>query len=79
MQIVTTATAYPPHYFLQEEVVEALKTQWEDGLENAAVLERLHYRTGVAGRYFSRPLEDYPALDTWGKTNDCLLYTSRCV
>ena len=50
MQIITTPTAYPAHYFLQEEVVEALKTQWEDGLENAAVLERLHYRTGAGGK-----------------------------
>jgi alkylresorcinol/alkylpyrone synthase len=70
MRIVSTATAYPPHYFRQDEVVEALKTYWDKGLENAAVLERLHSRTGVQGRYFCRPLEDYAALDSWGKTND---------
>ena len=77
MQIITTATAFPPHYFLQQEVVDALKTQWEQGMENAAVLERLHSRTGVAGRYFSRPLTDYPALDTWGKTNDVWIETAE--
>ena len=77
MKIITTATAFPPHYFLQEEVVEALKTQWEDGLENAAVLERLHSRTGVAGRYFSLPLEQYPPLDTWGKTNNVWIETAE--
>ena len=77
MKIINTATAFPPHYFLQEEVVEALKTQWEDGLENAAVLERLHSRTGVAGRYFSLPLEEYPPLDTWGKTNDVWIETAE--
>ena len=47
MQIISTSTAFPPHYFPQEEVVEALTTQWEKGLENAAVIERLHSRTGV--------------------------------
>ena len=77
MRIITTATAFPPHYFLQEEVVEALKTQWEDGLENAAVLERLHYRTGVAGRYFTLPLMEYPPLDTWGKTNNVWIETAE--
>ena len=77
MQIITTATAFPPHYFLQQEVVDALKTQWEQGMENAAVLERLHSRTGVAGRYFSRPLTDYPGLDTWGKTNDVWIETAE--
>ena len=77
MQIISTATAFPPHYFLQETVTEALKGQWEDGLENAAVLERLHSRTGVAGRYFSLPLEQYPPLDTWGKTNDVWIETAE--
>ena len=77
MQIITTATAFPPHYFLQETVVEALKGQWKQGLENAAVLERLHSRTGVAGRYFSLPLEQYPPLDTWGKTNDVWIETAE--
>ena len=77
MQIITTATAFPPHYFLQETVVEALKGQWKQGLENAAVLERLHSRTGVAGRYFSLPLEQYPPLDTWGKTNDVWIDTAE--
>jgi alkylresorcinol/alkylpyrone synthase len=77
MKIINTATAFPPHYFLQEEVVEALKTQWEDGLENAAVLERLHYRTGVGGRYFTLPLQEYPPLDTWGKSNNVWIETAE--
>ena len=57
--------------------MEALKGQWEGGLENAAVLERLHSRTGVAGRYFSLPLEQYPPLDTWGKTNNVWIETAE--
>src|SRR6201996_5784612 len=77
MQIVATATSFPPHYFLQGTVTEALKGQWEQGLENAAVLERLHSRTGVAGRYFTLPLQDYPPLDTWGKTNNVWIETAE--
>ncbi|MBT9332811.1 type III polyketide synthase [Paracidobacterium acidisoli] len=70
MHIVSTSTEYPPHYFTQREVLNALLKHWGAELDNAAVLERLHLRTGVDGRYFSRPLEEYEALDTWGKTNN---------
>lgn len=70
MRIVATATAYPPHYFLQQQVIDVLKSYWGPGLGDTAVLERLHSRTGVHGRYFVRPLEEYLALDTWGKAND---------
>jgi alkylresorcinol/alkylpyrone synthase len=77
MQIVATAASFPPHYFLQGTVTEALKGQWDQGMENTAVLERLHSRTGVAGRYFSLPLEQYPPLDTWGKTNDVWIETAE--
>ena len=41
------------------------------------MLERLHSRTGVQGRYFCRPLEQYAALDTWGKTNDVWIETAE--
>src|SRR5580658_7482100 len=77
MQIVATATSFPPHYFLPGTVTEALKGQWQQGMENTAVLERLHSRTGVDGRYFSLPLEQYPPLDTWGKTNDVWIETAE--
>jgi alkylresorcinol/alkylpyrone synthase len=77
MKIVATTTAFPPYYFTQDEVLTALKTYWDKGLENAAVLERLHSRTGVDGSYFCRPLREYYALDTWGKTNDVWIETAE--
>ncbi len=70
MKIVSTTTAFPPHQFSQHQVLEALKSYWEQGMENAAVLERLLARTGVGLRHFARPLDQYRALDTWGKAND---------
>ena len=72
--IAATATlAFPPYYFKQQEVVEQTKTYWGKGPETEQrCLERLHARTGVEGRYFSRPLDDYEALDTWGKDQQCL-------
>lgn len=77
MRIVSSATAYPPYYFPQQEVLGALKGYWDERLDNMAVLERLHSRTGVHGRYFCRPLEDYEGLDTWGKTNDLWIETAE--
>ncbi len=70
MRIAGTSAAYPPHYYTQQQVVCALLEFWGESPEKAQVLERLHSRTGVDGRYFSRPLEDYRALNTWGKAND---------
>lgn len=70
MHIVGTSTAYPPHYFTQQQVVAALLEYWGESSEKARLLERLHLRTGVDGRYFSRQLHEYHALDTWGKAND---------
>jgi alkylresorcinol/alkylpyrone synthase len=70
MRIANTATAFPQYYYSQREVVDALKIYWEKGEEYAHVLERLHFRTGVEGRYYCRPLNEYHGLDTWGKMND---------
>ena len=79
MRIAATAMAFPRYYFSQGEVLTALKTYWDKGLENAAVLERLHSRTGVEGRYFCRPLKEYYQLDTWGKTNDVWIETAEAL
>jgi alkylresorcinol/alkylpyrone synthase len=70
MRIANTATAFPQYYFTQREVVDALRSYWDKGEECAHILERLHFRTGVDGRYYCRPLEEYQKLDTWGKMND---------
>src|SRR5271163_2846709 len=70
MRIANTATAFPQYYFTQREVVDALRNYWDKGEECAHILERLHFRTGVEGRYYCRPLIEYQGLDTWGKMND---------
>ncbi len=75
MRIVTTSTAYPPYYFTQQQVAGELCRYWEHAVDTA-VIERLHSRTGVDGRYFSRPLADYYTLDTWGKANNVWIETA---
>ncbi len=76
MHILTTATAFPPHYYTQREFLDALLPYWGTDPRVASIIERLHLRTGVDGRHFSRPLADYLALDTFGKTNDAWIDTA---
>jgi alkylresorcinol/alkylpyrone synthase len=75
MRILTTSTAYPPYYYSQPEIAAELRRHWQQEID-ISVLERLHSRTGVEGRYFSRPLGDYDQLDTWGKTNNVWIETA---
>ncbi len=75
MQILTTSTAFPQYYFTQQQIAEELCRFWEQAID-ISVLERLHGRTGVDGRYFARPLEAYRALDTWGKANNVWIETA---
>jgi alkylresorcinol/alkylpyrone synthase len=76
MHILATATAFPEHYITQREFLDALLPYWGTDPKLASIIERLHLRTGVDGRYFSRPLTDYLALDTFGKTNDVWIETA---
>lgn len=76
MHILTTSSAFPEHYYNQREVVDALLAFWGGDPKIAAVLERLHFRTGVDGRHFSLRLEEYAALDTWGKSNNVWVETA---
>lgn len=76
MHILATSTAFPPYYYSQREFLDALLPYWGDDPKVASIIERLHLRTGVDGRYFSRPLADYLALDTFGKTNDAWIETA---
>ncbi len=70
MHILATSTAFPPHYYTQREFLDALLPYWGQDPKIGSIIERLHLRTGVDGRYFSRRLDEYLALDTWGKCND---------
>lgn len=77
MKIASVSGAFPPYYFTQEKVYEELHKYWESSLPNPELMARFHNRVGVEGRYFSRPLEDYKALDTWGKSNDVWIETGK--
>ena len=70
MRIAATATAFPPYYFKQQEVVDDSRPIGARAPRAQRYLNGCTARTGVEGRYFSRQLGEYKALDTWGKTNN---------
>jgi len=69
MQIVSTASAFPKHYYSQDMLLAALQQFWGDRIENPNVLRRLHRHVGVDGRYLSLPKEEYLTMKTWGEAN----------
>jgi alkylresorcinol/alkylpyrone synthase len=70
MKIAGVATAFPEHYYSQDDLLLTLKRHWGDRLADVAVLERLHRRLGVEGRHLALPVEQYDTLSTWGAAND---------
>ncbi len=73
MKIAAVSGIHPDHYASQDELIDALETYWANQHHNAARLRRFHEAVKVGGRYLACPLEDYPSLDTFGKTNDAYI------
>lgn len=69
-RIAAVASAFPRHYYRQEQIAAALKRHWSDKLPSTKALERLLTRVGVDGRHLALPIEAYDDLTTWGKSND---------
>jgi alkylresorcinol/alkylpyrone synthase len=70
MNIAGAASAFPKHYYKQQQIADALKRQWAGKIDNPQVLDRLLSRVGVDGRFLSLPVDDYEKLQSWGEAND---------
>jgi alkylresorcinol/alkylpyrone synthase len=70
MQIASVGTAYPQHRYHQSVIAESLRERWQHKMEEPRLLTRLHANCGVEYRHTVFPIEQYPALDTFRKTND---------
>src|SRR5246500_3386524 len=69
-KIAGVASAFPSHYYRQEQIAQALKRNWAGKIENPQVLDRLLTRVGVEGRHLALPIERYEQLSSWGQAND---------
>jgi alkylresorcinol/alkylpyrone synthase len=77
MRIVSTASAFPPHYYSQEMLLAALQEYWGEQVQNPQVLRRLHKHVGVDGRFLSLPKEEYRRMKTWGEANRHWIRTAK--
>ena len=73
MRIESVGTAFPPHYYSQEKLSEALKKNWALRHFNLARLEQLHKNVLVGGRFLALPLERYEDLDSFTEANDAYI------
>ena len=77
MRIAAVGSAFPPHYYDQEELLAALEARWGERFFNRERLARMHRNVLVGGRHLALPIEEYAGLDTWGKANDAWLRVAR--
>ena len=77
MQIASVGRAFPPHYYDQDQLLDALRGYWQAQHHNPERLERLHHNVKVGGRHLALPLEEYPQLEGFGDANDAWIRTAR--
>ena len=70
MRIVAVGEAFPRNYYDQDTLLAAFRAHWSERHYNLDRLERLHRNVLVGGRHLALPMEEYAALDTFGKAND---------
>lgn len=70
MTILSAATAFPGRYYSQSELVEAFRRNWGPKLDNPQLLDWLHSRVAVDGRWLAYPPETYENLHDFGHAND---------
>jgi alkylresorcinol/alkylpyrone synthase len=69
MKIISTASAFPAHYYSQKVLTAALRTYWGSEVDRPELLEGLHTRACVDGRHLAYPIEDYFGMRTFGDFN----------
>lgn len=77
MIVAAVAHAFPPHYYDQSQLLEAFKAVWLREHFNPERLERLHQNVQVGGRHLALPIEQYPALSSWGEANDAWIRVAQ--
>lgn len=79
MQILSVGRAFPPHYYDQDRLLEALRTYWAREHYNPDRLDRLHRNVLVGGRHLALPLEGYERLTGFGDANDAWIEVAQDV
>ena len=71
--------ALPSNYYRQEILSSALWNAWGGQVTDRSRFERLHRSVSVRGRHLALSMEEYRALDSFGKANDKWVETRDAV
>jgi len=71
--ILSVGRALPPNHVDQETLIQALSVYWGARHFNVERLADVHRAAKVGGRHLALPLSEYPALDSFQKTNDAFI------
>jgi hypothetical protein len=77
MRIAAVGSAFPPSFYDQETLLEALKEHWAERHHNLARLEALHRNVLVGGRHLALPIEEYSGIRTFGQANDAWIRVAQ--
>lgn len=67
--LVATQTGFPPHYYEQDELIEALLQMWEGQIFNPDRLRAFHKNVTVGGRHLAVERHRYAGLKGFGARN----------
>ncbi|MCG6948235.1 MAG: type III polyketide synthase [Acidobacteria bacterium] len=77
MRIAAVGSAFPPHYYDQDTLLDAFKRHWAQRHYNLDRLEALHRNVLVGGRHLALPIEEYERLEHWGQSNDAWIRVAQ--
>jgi len=77
VRIAGVGRAFPPNYYDQQTLLEALQARWEGRLANMSRLDSLHRNLLVEGRHLALPMEEYAGLNSWGAANDAWIRVAQ--
>lgn len=77
MQIASVGSAFPPHYYDQQALLEALKGYWAGRHHNLDRLARLHENVLVGGRHLALPIDAYDDLQGFGDSNNAWIRVAQ--
>lgn len=73
MRIAAVGSAFPAHYYDQDELLRAFAELWGAKFHNPARLEQIHRNVLVGGRHLALPMAEYARLRGFGDANDAFL------
>jgi alkylresorcinol/alkylpyrone synthase len=75
--VLAVGRSLPRYYADQEQLIAALRNYWAARHFNVERLEELQRAVQVTGRHLALPLEAYPTLDSFAKSNDAWIAAAQ--